>query len=181
MRVFVAGSSNPRLEKKYTEGIDKIAEFLLSQNLSIMCTGTNVGAIGEFYNYYLNNNGRIHFLVADAYKDEAEGLAYNTTTSVASLYELQQIALHDSILTIILPGGNGTLAELYMLTDNIKTKFDTDPIIIYNCNGFYDSIKKMNDFMLNCGAMEQFQHDYFQFCNTPEDVITAIKRTLNIL
>jgi len=181
MKVFVCGSVDQRIKPQYLEGIDKIAENILSNNDGVMCVGAQTGSIGAMYSKMIEGDGFVDIIVPTPYAHEAKGMIANSITAVDTLFMLQQVALRNTDVTLVLPGGNGTLAELYMLTDNIKTKFDTDPIIIYNCNGFYDSIKKMNDFMLKCGAMEQFQHDYFQFCNTPEDVITAIKRTLNIL
>lgn len=180
MKVFACGSANPKIKPKYLEGIDKIAEYLLSKNIGLICVGSNMGSIYEIYKHFANNNGHIDLIQPKAYAHEIEGMVGDTVTPVDSLYELQQIALKDSSATLVLPGGNGTIAELYMITDGIKSKFDTDPVIIYNCNGFYDKIKEFNDFMMKAGVMEQYQYDYFVFCNTPEEVIKTLEGKLNI-
>ena len=33
----------------------------------------------------------------------------------------------------------------------------------------------MNDFMLEAGSLEPFQYEYFNFCNTPEEVIELLE------
>ncbi len=181
MNVFIAGSASPNIKKKYMKGIDKIANFLVEYNIGIICVGTTTGTVGEMYKCVTEKNGIADILVPKVYADEASGMdKSNTSTIVDTLYELQQIAVANTRATIVLPGGNGTLAELYMLTDSIKSKLHDDLIIIYNCNGFYDKVKEMNDFLLEAGALEQYQYDFFNFCNTPEKVIKLLKQNLNI-
>lgn len=180
MKVFVCGSANPRIKPKYLEGIKDIAEFMLSKDLGLICVGSNLGSIAEIFKHYKANDGKIDLIQPKAYAHETVNMEGDTLTKVEDLYTLQQIALKDSQATIILPGGNGTIAELYMITDGIKSEFDTDPVIIYNCNGFYDRVREMNDFLLESGVMEKFQYDYFNFCNTPEEVIEMLKNKLNL-
>ena len=63
-----------------------------------------------------------------------------------------------------------------MITDSIKSGFDTDVVIVYNINGFYDKIKEMNDFMLEAGTLRERQYKFFTWCNTPEEVIEVFDR-----
>ena len=128
------------------------------------------------YNTYIENNGHVDIIVPEPYAWEAEGMKARSVTRVDTLYMLQQIVLKNTQATIVLPGGNGTLAELYMITDSVTSKFDTDIVIIYNINGFYDKIKEMNNFLLESGALEDNQYDLFTFCNTTEEVIKALEK-----
>lgn len=181
MNVFIAGSASPNIKPKYLEGIDKIANFLVEYDIGMLCVGTTAGSVGEMYKHVTNNNGIVDVIVPKVYYNESEGMEKtNSMTVVDTLYELQQIMIANTSATIVLPGGNGTLAELYMLTDNIKAKLHNDPIIIYNCHGFYDKVKEMNDFMLEAGTLEPFQSDFFNFCNTPEEVINLLKDKLKL-
>ena len=181
MKVFIAGSASPNINKKYLEGINEIANFLTNNQIGIICVGTQAGSVGEMYKHVTSKNGLVDLIVPKVYYNEADGMdASNSTIVVDTLYELQQIAIAQTDATVVLPGGNGTLAELYMLTDNIKAKLHNDPIIIYNCNGFYDKIKEMNDFMLKAGTLEPFQYKFFNFCNTPEEVINLLKQYLKL-
>ena len=176
MKIFVCGSVDPRIKKEYLEGIDMIAQDILNHNDGVMCVGSKTGSIGAMYNKMIEGDGFVDIIVPTPYADEAEGMLANSITKVDTLFMLQQVALRNTRATVILPGGNGTLAELFMITDSIKSKFDTDVVIIYNINGFYDLIKQNNDFMLEAGVLNDKQHKYFTWCNTPEEVIAELDK-----
>ena len=177
MKVFICGSVDPRIKPEYLEGIGTIAENLLDHKDGILCVGSKTGSIGAMYNKMIEGDGFVDIIVPAPYADEAEGMIANSITQVDTLFILQQVALKNTRATIVLPGGNGTLAELYMITDSIKSKFDTDVVIIYNVNGFYDKVKEMNDFMLEAGTLNKTQYKFFTWCNTPEEVIKVLDKT----
>ena len=176
MKIFVAGTVNKDINPKYLEGIKELGQLLLDKKHEIMCVGASTGSIGEIYNHYIKHKGHVDLIVPVPYAHEAEGMVANSKTYVDTLFILQQLALRNTSATIVLPGGNGTLAELYMMTDNKKTKFDTDLIIVFNINGFYDKIKEMNKFMLDNGCLTPKQSKYFTFCNTAEEVMDQLNK-----
>ena len=176
MKVFVCGTVDERIKPQYLEGIDKIADNLLEHNDGIICVGAQTGSIGAMYSKMIEGDGFVDIIVPAPYAWEAEGMIANSMTQVDTLFMLQQIALKNTKATLILPGGNGTLAELYMITDSIKSKFDTDIVIIYNINGFYDKLKEMNDFMLDAGVLKDDQYNFFTWCNTAEEVIAELNK-----
>ena len=181
MKVFVCGSVDPRIKPKYLEGIDKIASNILDHHDGVICVGSQTGSIGAMYTKMIEGDGFVDIIVPAPYAHEAQGMIANSITAVDTLFMLQQVALRNTDVTIVLPGGNGTLAELYMITDSIKSGFDTDEVIIYNINGFYDHIKDMNDFMLEAGTINDFQYTFFTWCNTPEEVIEVLEKKRNKL
>ncbi len=176
MKIFICGSVDKNLKKKYLEGIDKIAEHIAANGDGTLSVGATTGSIGAMYNKMKKLDGHIDLIVPAPYVHEAEGMTANSITAVDTLFMLQQIALRNTDATIVLPGGNGTLAELYMITDSIKSKFDTDKVIIYNIHGFYNHLKDMNDFMLKEGTLQQYQYDFFTWCDTAEEVIAELEK-----
>ena len=176
MKIFIAGTVNKNINKKYIEGIRELSVKLLEDNHDIICVGAKTGAIGEVYNHYIKNNGHVDIIVPVPYAHEADGMKANSRTIVDTLFVLQQIALRNTNATIVLPGGNGTLAELYMITDSKQSNFDNDIVIVYNVNGFYNKIKEMNDFLLENGCLTKEQYNYFTFCNTADEVISELNK-----
>lgn len=174
MKVFTCGSVDPAIKEKYLEGIAQVAENLLDHNDGVMCVGAKTGSVGAIYNKMIEGDGFVDIIVPTPYAHEAEGMIANSITKVDTLFMLQQVALRNTDVTIVLPGGNGTLAELYMITDSIKSTFDCDKVIVFNINGFYDKIKEMNDFMLEAGTLRENQYNFFTWCNTAEEVIKVL-------
>ena len=176
MKIFVCGTVDHHIKPMFLEGIDLIAKDIVKHNDGIICVGAKTGSIGEMYKNVIDGDGFVDVIVPTPYADESEGMIANSIIKVDTLFMLQQIALRNSEATIILPGGNGTLAELYMITDSIKSKFDTDKVIIYNINGFYKHLKYMNEFMIRAGTLQPDQYNYFTWCNTAEEVIEELNK-----
>lgn len=177
MKIFVCGTVDEHINPMFLEGIEKIAKDIVKHNDGIICVGSKTGSVGEMYRNVIDGDGFVDIIVPLPYADEAEGMLSNSVIKVDTLFMLQQIALRNTDVTIILPGGNGTLAELYMITDSIKSKFDTDKVIIYNINGYYKHLKYMNEFMIRAGTLRENQYNYFTWCNTPDEVIEELDKT----
>lgn len=175
MNIFVCGGVSPNIKEKYLKGIDELAKFLVEHGHTITCVGAKTGAIGRIYSAYKNNGGTAILMVPDCYTSDALGMD-SPMVAMPNLYSMQQFALKNSKATIILPGGNGTLAELYMTIDNVKSGFDTDPIIIFNINGFYDGFKLVEKGLIEAGVVEKSQDDNVYICNTPEEIMKYISK-----
>ena len=176
MRFFVCGGVDTDMKKEYTQGIKELAKELVKQNHSIILVGAKTGAIGEIYNTYTKLGGVVDLMVPECYASDAYNMTGRSIINVPNLYVMQQIGLKNSDATIILPGGNGTLAEMYMCADNNKAGFDTDPIYVFNINGYYNLVKEMHDFMIDAGTMKPFQHKYLTFCDTYKEILKHISK-----
>jgi len=175
MNIFVCGGVSPKIKKKFLEGIDTLAKFLVEHGHTITCVGAKTGAIGEIYASVKKYGGQALLMVPDCYENDAFGMD-NQMVAMPNLYSMQQFALKNSKATIVLPGGNGTLAELYMTIDNVKSGFDTDPIILFNINGFYDGFKLVEKGLIDAGVVDKSQDDKVFVCNTPEEIMKIISK-----
>lgn len=171
MRIFICGGVDADMKKQYKQGIKELAEGLIAAGHSIILVGAKTGAIGEIYNTYTKLGGIVDLMVPECYAKDADNMTSRSIINVPNLYFMQQIGLKNSDATIILPGGNGTLAEMYMCADNNKAGFDTDPIYVFNINGYYSLAKQMHDFMIKAGTMRPFQHKYLTFCDTHQEIL----------
>ena len=175
MNIFVCGGVSPKIKKEYLVGIDELAKFLVEHGHTITCVGAKTGAIGEIYSAYKKYKGQALLMVPDCYASDAFGME-NQMVAMPNLYSMQQFALKNSKATIILPGGNGTLAELYMTIDNVKSGFDTDPIIIFNINGFYDGFKLVEKGLIEAGVLDKSQDDKVFVCNSPAEIMKILSK-----
>lgn len=176
MNVFVSGSTNPKIDKKYLAGYDKIADYFAKHNIESIIVASVYGAIGEMYKLLNERGAKVRGLSPKVYASENVGMDLTNYKVVENLYELQQEFIDFSDITLVIAGGNGTLAELFMFTDLIKSKYTTNPVIIYNVNGIYSVIRDYLDWLLKIHTLEQFQRDFFVFCDTPEDVIKELEK-----
>lgn len=177
MRIFLCGGVNKNMDKKYIQGIHDLGVEMLKRGHSIICTGSTTGAIGEVFNVYDKNDGKVKILIPSCYYDEAAAISSKHPSIIVNdLYLLQQIAITNSDVIVVLPGGNGTLAELHMLTDNIKAGYHKNRVVVYNINGYYNSVIETLNFAMKCGTMEKKQFDVFHFVNNAQEAIAEIDK-----
>lgn len=174
MQIFVCGGVDADMKKEYLKGIKELAKNLVKKGHSIILVGAKTGPIGEIYNTFISLGGTVDLIVPECYASDADNMVGRSIINVPNLYVLQQIGLKNSDATIVLPGGNGTIAEMYMCADNNKAGFDKDPIYVFNINGYYNLVKQMHNFMVETGAMKPFQKKYLTFCDTYQDILKHI-------
>ena len=177
MKIFICGGVDANVKKEYKQGIKQLANGLLKLGHEIILVGAKTGAIGEVYNTYLEKGGKINLMVPECYASDAENMTGNAIINVPNLYILQQVGFKNSDATIVLPGGNGTLAEMYMCADNNKAGFDIDPIYVFNINGYYNLCKQMHKFMVEAGTMKPSQANYLKFCDSYTEILNCLKST----
>lgn len=177
MRIFVCGGVNKDMNPKYIEGIEEIGLELVRQGHSLICVGATTGAIGQIYNIYDKYDGKLKLLVPLCYEDEAAGISSKfPSIMVRDLYMLQQVAITNCDAVIVLPGGNGTLAELHMLTDNIKASYHKHKIIVYNINHYYDNLLNTLNFLIQEKTMNKKQLEAFTFVTNAKEAINEINK-----
>ena len=176
MNVFLSGSTNPKIQKKYLKGYDKIADYFAEKNIETIIVASIYGAIGNMYSLLTERGAKVRGLSPKVYASENVDMKLTDYKIVENLFELQKEFLKFSDISLVIAGGNGTLAELFMFTDLIKSKYTTNPVVIYNVSGLYSPIRDYLDSLLKKHTLEQFQRDYFIFCDTPEEVIEALEK-----
>jgi uncharacterized protein (TIGR00730 family) len=134
----------------FEEQTRRLGALLAEKNITMVYGGSNKGLMAAAANASLEKNGKVIGIIPELLKTSEnmhEGLSeIHITTSMHS----RKLMLYEKCdAAIILPGGYGTLDEVFeMLTWN-QLNIHSKKIFILNSSGFYDHlvahIKKMHD------------------------------------
>jgi uncharacterized protein (TIGR00730 family) len=94
---------------------------------------------------------------------------------VETMHERQAKLIENSCAVIALPGGTGTLDELFDVLSLKKLGLFHYPIIILNFNGFYNSLLELIQRMTTERFLDIADNDLWTIAITPEEVINAIE------
>lgn len=152
MAVF-CGSKDGRNELFATEA-ESLGTWIASRNIRLVYGGGNVGLMGAVANAVMKNGGSVVGVIPEIL--DARERSHKTITELLvvgdmhvrkrKMYELCDAA-------VILPGGYGTLDELFeMITWNNLSIHDKN-IYIINLNGFYDHLLAHIETMLHSGFL----------------------------
>ena len=77
---------------------------------------------------------------------------------------------------IAFPGGTGTLEEISEVMSKVSLKQLDAPCILYNLNGYYDSLKALLDKMIDKGLSSKERQEGICFAENLDEVITALEK-----
>jgi hypothetical protein len=177
MTVCIFAASSSRIDSEYGAIASILGTLLAREGIDVVFGGGGIGLMGKLADAVLENGGKITGVIPAFMKEEGwghNGLTDMIITPDMSERKKRMFSMSDAV--VALPGGIGTLEEL---TEAITLKqlslFD-GPIIILNTLGYYDSLLKFIDQMISNNFM-RFEHKgIWETANTPEEVLTALKK-----
>jgi len=135
-----AGSRAGRSEV-YAEAAQALARELVSRDLALIYGGGNVGLMGVLARSVMERGGRVVGVIPEALK-RREG-ADNSITElkvVGTMHERKALMSDLSDGVVALPGGMGTLDELFEMLTWAQLGFHSRPVALLNAAGDYNTL-----------------------------------------
>ena len=139
MKVFIGCSSHIDIDNKYIEDAKYISNRLSNKYDLVIGGIMDNGMIGTIYNEFINNNRKVYLYTLKLYEEDISKYKVeckyldNTFERTKSLYD-------ESDKILILPGGSGTIGELFSILEDYRTIESNKEIIIYNQDNYYSDI-----------------------------------------
>lgn len=140
MRVFIASSIQNGVLKIYKELASNVSTILARRGYKLILGASANGMVGSCYMTYKYEEAKVKGFfditdasIAEELELDAIDIAPNTFTRTMRLYQ-------SADLVVILPGGFGTLAELFSMIMEKRTKKDKKRIVLFNYNKYYDNL-----------------------------------------
>ncbi|MDR1594589.1 MAG: TIGR00730 family Rossman fold protein [Prevotellaceae bacterium] len=174
--VFCASSTG--LDDIYAGEAKKLGERLANQGLGLVYGGASRGLMNIVADAVLHNGGRvtgvIPHLLADLEitKNECTEIIYTTTMCER---KVRMFEIADAV--VVLPGGFGTLDELFEALTLSQLKLFDAPIGLLNTDGYYDMLIGLLDNMVAKGFLEKRNKDKLIVSSSVNDLIEKIINT----
>jgi uncharacterized protein (TIGR00730 family) len=93
-----------------------------------------------------------------------------------NLTDRKDLMMAQSDAFIVLPGGIGTLDELFTVASQLTLCFHEKPIILWNMKGFWNSLITCLDDLHSRGVTRKQWRTYIQVADTLDDIKTMIAK-----
>lgn len=175
-RVAVFCGASAGTDTIYAQTGVQLGHELALRNIGVVYGGAKIGVMGAVADGALQAGGEVigvipHFL-------RTREVAHETLTQlilVDSMHE-RKTRMHDlSDGFIALPGGFGTMEELFEILTWGQLGLHTKPIGLLNVNGFYEPLIAMARQMLNRGFLKQAHFDMLLTSDSIDDLLQKME------
>ena len=137
--VFCGSKSG--LNELFIQHAKKIGEILAKNNIEIVYGGGKVGLMGAVANTALANGGKVTGVIPQVLVDwEHQHTGITELKVVSDMHTRKKMMYELADFAIILPGGNGTLDELFEMITWNTLKIHEKKIVIMNSAGYYNKL-----------------------------------------
>jgi uncharacterized protein (TIGR00730 family) len=165
----------------YASDAATLAKELAIVGLDIVYGGSKKGIMGEIANSAMANGASVTGVIPEmllAWEHEHESLTKLIITK--DMHERKRTMYEMGVAGIVLPGGFGTLDELFeMLTWNQLSIHDKK-IYILNSGGFYDHLIKHMELLASNGFLYDPLWNRINTFKSPSDLVAALFEDLKI-
>ncbi|MET3137503.1 uncharacterized protein (TIGR00730 family) [Undibacterium sp. GrIS 1.2] len=125
----------------YAQGARQLAAEMVSNSISLVYGGGNVGLMGVIADEVLRLGGQVTGVIPQALMDKEVGhTGLSQLHIVKNMHERKAMMAELSDGFIAMPGGVGTLEELFEMFTWSQLGFHQKPLGLLNIAGFYNSL-----------------------------------------
>jgi uncharacterized protein (TIGR00730 family) len=173
--VFCASSS--KVDTAFLEASRELADVCVDNGIHALYGGGAVGLMGAFANRMIERKGQItgiipHFMreLEWAHADVPE------MVFVDDMRERKKRLIENVDAVVALPGGIGTMEELFEVSTLKQLgKFDK-PIVIVNTNGFYNTLLNFINELVDKQFMHSHNRSMWMVLPTPKELIHVLNQ-----
>ena len=173
--VAVYCGSSPGHDLKYPAIAWALGQLLAARGIRLVYGGGGVGMMGAVANGVLEGGGVVTGVIPVVLNTRE--LKHDGVTDmrvVDTMHERKQIMVTESDGFIALPGGFGTLDELFEVLTWSQLAIHDRPVGILNVDGYFDGILVTLDVMVERGFLRQEDRDRVVAAETGEALLEAM-------
>ena len=171
--VFCGSSTGNNLN--LIEEVKLLARLLAENNIRLIYGGGNVGLMGIIASEMLANNGKVLGVIPEFLRFKESGdLPLTENVIVNSMHERKAYMCDQADYVITLPGGLGTMDEMFEMLTWLQLNLHAKPIGILNFEGFYDPLLLQLDQMLASGFLRSSNRELLIDAGNVSDLLTQL-------
>ena len=176
--VCVYCSSSNRAPAIYLDAAARLGRILAENGITIVYGGSSLGSMGQLASAALAAGGKV-IGVLPRFMDELEwgNRALTELRIVDDMHERKRVMLELSDAAIALPGGCGTLEELFEAITWKRLGLYFGPVVLVNVNRFFDPCIELLNRCVDERFMDEKHRAMWSVAADPEAVLETLRET----
>ncbi len=159
-RICVFCGSSSGNDIAITEAAEQLGRVFTERGITLVYGAAKIGVMGTIAETMLEEKGEVIGIIPQFLKKKEvvhHGLTQLVTTDNMHERKLKMQELSDGFIT--LPGGFGTLEELFEIITWLQLGLHSKPIGLLNVNGFYDDLLQLLERMVRNGFLKMENYE----------------------
>jgi uncharacterized protein (TIGR00730 family) len=171
--VFCGSSSG--VGDDYMESARQLGSSIVASGFGLVYGGASVGTMGAIANAVLDAGGKVTGIIPQSIADmEVAHKGLSSLELVDDMHQRKARMMQLSEGFIAMPGGLGTLEELFEALTWLQLGFHRKPCAVLNTGGYYDGLFEFLNHASQQGFAKQSHVDALLRADTPAEVISLL-------
>ena len=176
MKITVYLGANEGNDPALKQAVQELGRWIGKSGNALVYGGSRSGLMGILAESTLAAGGEVTGVEPQFFVEEElqyDGLTELIVTKDMTERKTKMIELGDAFIAF--PGGTGTLEEIAEVMSKVSLKQLDAPCILYNLNGYYDSLKSLLDEMIRKGLSTPERQKGICFAKDLEEIRALLK------
>lgn len=175
MKIAVFCGSSSGDSPEFIQATKDLGHYLGSNGIDLVYGGGNVGLMGVIADSFLESGAKVYGVIPEHLKSKE--IAHKALTElkiVANMHERKAAMAQMADAFVALPGGSGTLEEIFEAWTWGQLGHHCKPCAFYNVAGFYDPLIEMITKMSDSGFLKPQYAEMLIHTHKPEELMLSI-------
>ena len=174
-KVAVFCGSSLGFSEVYKNEAIKLGDYFAENNIGLVYGGGKIGMMGVLADAILKKNGKVTGVIPDLLRHEEVAHTEITEMIVTKTMSKRKVKISRLVDGYIgLPGGFGTLDEIFEALTLGQLGIEQKPVGILNTNGFFDPLIQQLQVMVTEGYLKQSNKEMLMVSDSIEDLISQM-------
>lgn len=177
MKIGIFCSANENIDPDFFSLTKELGEWMASEGHTLVFGGTNMGLMDCVAKAVHEGGSSVVGVVPTIVEKNGRASRYNDVEIPCdNLSDRKDILLLQSDIIIALPGGIGTLDEVFSVAASHTIAYHNKKVILYNMKGFWNKLIETLDKLETDGFIRGNWHDYILVADCLEDIKRFAKK-----
>nr|WP_294849323.1 TIGR00730 family Rossman fold protein [uncultured Sphingomonas sp.] len=174
-RLAVYCGANAGANSAYTDAARDLVREMAARGIDLVYGGGRLGLMGIIADEMLNAGGKVYGVIPQALVDQE--VAHTGLTELRTVHGMHERKAAFTDLSdgfICLPGGIGTLDELYEAWTWNALGYHAKPLCLLNVDGFWDGLTDFMDHVTDSGFLSPARRAQLLEAETPAEALDLL-------
>ena len=177
MNICVFCSANSNLDPDFTLMTEDLGHWIGENGHAVVFGGCNLGLMETIARSVHESGGETIGIVPSIVEEHGDVSPHvSQHIPCQNLSDRKDLLISKSDIIIALPGGIGTLDEIFTVLSAASIGYHQKRVVLYNMKGFWQPLIKMLDEMDKNGVLRQGWRNNLTVANTLEDIIKSCEK-----